>query len=152
MRGRTVEVGNIAVKQIADTKYAQHLFVEPGIAGKLCVILRRPSDAICLSLYRDRKHSSFGSEDMGRIHRIKLDLAAAMERHLSLTAKRRAAGMRRSCPRLLARIPGAVTVGARGRGLHPAADGLLERGHCADLIYRSIRSGPIVAEPISSSA
>ena len=83
---RTVEVGNIAVKQIADTKYAQHLFVEPGIAGKLCVILRRPNDAICLSLYRDRKHNSFGSDDLERIHRIKLDLAAAMERHLTLTS------------------------------------------------------------------
>jgi DNA-binding CsgD family transcriptional regulator len=84
---RQVEVRDIAVKEIADTKYAHRLFVEPGIAGKLCVILRRSTDAICLSLYRDRKHRSFAGEDIARIHGMKLDLAAALERHLSLIAK-----------------------------------------------------------------
>ena len=84
---RRIEVEVITVKEIADTEYAQRLFVEPGIAGKLCVILRRPSDAICLSLYRDRRHGSFGGDDMSYIHNIKGDLAAAFERHLSLKSQ-----------------------------------------------------------------
>jgi DNA-binding CsgD family transcriptional regulator len=81
---RRIDVEVITVKEIADTEYAQHLFVEPGIAGKLCVILRRPNDAFCLSLYRDRRHGSFDGDDMSCIHNIKGDLAAAVERHLSL--------------------------------------------------------------------
>jgi DNA-binding CsgD family transcriptional regulator len=84
---RRVEVEVITVKEIADTEYAQHLYVEPGIAGKLCVILRRPRDALCLSLYRDRRHGSFGGDDMSSIHNIKDDLAAAVERHLSLRSR-----------------------------------------------------------------
>jgi DNA-binding CsgD family transcriptional regulator len=84
---RRVEVENLTVKQIADTQYAQRLYVEPGIAGKLSLVLRRASDALCLSLYRDRKDRGFNNEDMGRIHRMKLDLAAALDRHLSLTAE-----------------------------------------------------------------
>jgi DNA-binding CsgD family transcriptional regulator len=84
---RRIEVEVITAKEIADTEYAQHLYVEPGIAGKLCVILRRPNDAFCLSLYRDRKHGSFGGDDMSCIHNIKGDLAAAFERHLSLKSQ-----------------------------------------------------------------
>lgn len=90
---RRVEVDRLAVKQIADTHYAQHLYVEPGIAGKLSVILRRQSDAICLSLYRDRKYRGFSNDDLGRIHRIKHDLAAAVERHLALTTERAPASL-----------------------------------------------------------
>ena len=84
---RSVELQGFAVKQIADTEYSQKLFVEPGIAGKICVILRRPHDAICLSLYRDRREGSFGGEDLRRIDAIKLPIAAACERHLDLEPK-----------------------------------------------------------------
>lgn len=81
---RSVELQGFAVKEIAETEYSQKLFVEPGIAGKICVILRRPTDAICLSLYRDRAEGSFGGEDMRRIDTIKSPLAAAFERHQDL--------------------------------------------------------------------
>jgi DNA-binding CsgD family transcriptional regulator len=81
---RNVELRGFAVKEIADTEYSQKLFVEPGIAGKICVILRRPADAICLSLYRDRREGSFSGEDLRRIDNIKSPLAAAFERHLEL--------------------------------------------------------------------
>ena len=103
---RRVAVEDIAVKDIADTHYAQHLFVEPGIAGKLCVILRRSTDAICLSLYRDRKHKSFGGDDLDRIHRMKLDLAAALERHLTLTADSAPTSFEDLAPALLAHPKG----------------------------------------------
>ncbi len=93
---RTVELQGFAVKEIADTEYAQRLFVEPGIAGKLCVILRRPRDAICLSLYRDRRCGSFGGEDFNMIDAIKAPLAAAFERHLDLKPTR-------ALPRMLPR-------------------------------------------------
>jgi DNA-binding CsgD family transcriptional regulator len=85
---RSVELQGFAVKEIADTEYAQKLFIEPGIAGKICVILRRPGDAICLSLYRDRGEGSFSGEDLCRIDSIKSPLAAAFERHLDLEPKR----------------------------------------------------------------
>jgi DNA-binding CsgD family transcriptional regulator len=85
---RAVELQGFAVKEIAETEYSQRLFVEPGIAGKLCVILRRPRDAICLSLYRDRRYGSFGAEDFNRIDAIKAPLAAAFERHLDLKSTR----------------------------------------------------------------
>jgi DNA-binding CsgD family transcriptional regulator len=81
---RSVELQGFAVKEVAETEYSQKLFVEPGIAGKICVILRRPADAICLSLYRDRSEGSFDGEDMHRIDAIKSPLAAAFERHLDL--------------------------------------------------------------------
>jgi DNA-binding CsgD family transcriptional regulator len=87
-KSRTVELQGFAVKQIADTEYSQRLFVESGIAGKLCVILRRPHDAICLSLYRDRRWGSFSGEDFNRIDAIKAPLAAAFERHLDLKPTR----------------------------------------------------------------
>jgi DNA-binding CsgD family transcriptional regulator len=90
---RRVEVDRLAVKDIADTHYAQHLYVEPGIAGKVSVILRRPQDAICLALYRDRKDRGFNNDDLERIHRMKLDLAAAVERHLALTARQHPASL-----------------------------------------------------------
>jgi len=86
---RSVELQGFAVKEIADTEYSQKLFVEPGIAGKICVILRRPNDAVCLSLYRDRREGSFGGEDLRRIDAIKSPLAAACERHLDLRPKHR---------------------------------------------------------------
>lgn len=81
---RSVELHGFAVKEFAETEYAQRLFVEPGIAGKICVILRRPADAVCLSLYRDRHAGSFDCEDFNRIESIKAPLAAAFERHLDL--------------------------------------------------------------------
>lgn len=81
---RSVELQGFAVKEIADTEYAQRLFVEPGIAGKMCVILRRPGDAICLSLYRDRRTGSFSGDDFNRLESLKAPLAAAFERHLDL--------------------------------------------------------------------
>lgn len=84
---RSVELQGFAVKEIADTEYSQKLFIEPGIAGKICVILRRSDDAICLSLYRDRREGSFGGEDLCRIDTIKSPLAAAFERHLDLKPK-----------------------------------------------------------------
>jgi DNA-binding CsgD family transcriptional regulator len=87
-KSRTVELQGFAVKEIAETEYSQRLFVEPGIAGKLCVILRRPRDAICLSLYRDRRYGSFGAEDFNRIEAIKAPLAAAFERHLDFKPTR----------------------------------------------------------------
>jgi DNA-binding CsgD family transcriptional regulator len=83
-KSRSVELQGFAVKEIAETEYSQRLFVEPGIAGKLCVIPRRPGDAICLSLYRDRGRGSFGSDDFNRIEAIKAPLAAPFERHLDL--------------------------------------------------------------------
>jgi DNA-binding CsgD family transcriptional regulator len=85
---RSVELQGFAVKEIADTEYSQKLFIEPGIAGKICVILRRPDDAICLSLYRDRREGSFSGEDLHRIDTIKSPLAAAFERHLDLRPMR----------------------------------------------------------------
>jgi len=42
------------------------------------VILRRPRDAICLSLYRDRRYGSFGAEEFNKIDAIKAPLAAAL--------------------------------------------------------------------------
>jgi DNA-binding CsgD family transcriptional regulator len=81
---RSVELQGFAIKEIAETEYAQKLFVEPGIVGKVCVILRRPADAICLSLYRDRAKGSFDAEDMQLIDAIKSPLAAAFERHFDL--------------------------------------------------------------------
>src|SRR5260221_12824201 len=85
---RSVELKGFAVKEIAETEYSQKLFVEPGIAGKICVIVRRPEDAICLSLYRDRGEGSFANTDFDRIERLKIPLAAACERHFELTPKR----------------------------------------------------------------
>jgi DNA-binding CsgD family transcriptional regulator len=85
---RSVELQGFAVKEIADTEYSQKLFVEPGISGKLCVIVRRPQDAICLSLYRDRGEGSFAADDFEGIERLKVPLAAACERHFDLTPKR----------------------------------------------------------------
>jgi len=57
--------------------------------------LRRPRDAICLSLYRDRRYGSFGVEEFNKIDAIKAPLAAALERHLDLnpTPTRRACRM-----------------------------------------------------------
>jgi DNA-binding CsgD family transcriptional regulator len=85
---RNVELQGLAVNEIADTEYSQKFFIEPGIAGKICVILRRPDDAICLSLYRDCCEGSFDDEDLRRIDMIKSPLAAAFERHLDLKPKR----------------------------------------------------------------
>lgn len=85
---RSVELQGLAVNEIADTEYSRKFFIEPGIAGKISVILRRPDDAICLSLYRDRCEGSFGGEDLHRIDMIKSPLAAAFERHLDLKPKR----------------------------------------------------------------
>jgi DNA-binding CsgD family transcriptional regulator len=85
---RSVELQGFAVKEIAETEYSQRLFVEPGIAGKICVIVRRPEDAICLSLYRDRGEGSFADDDFDRVERLKIPLAAACERHFDLTPKR----------------------------------------------------------------
>jgi DNA-binding CsgD family transcriptional regulator len=85
---RSVELRGFAIKEIAETEYSQKLFVEPGIAGKICVIVRRPEDAICLSLYRDRGEGSFADEDFNRIERLKIPLAAACERHFELTPER----------------------------------------------------------------
>jgi DNA-binding CsgD family transcriptional regulator len=85
---RKVELRGFAVKEIADTEYSQKLFVEPGIAGKVCVIVRRPADAICLSLYRDRGEGSFANADFERLDALKAPLAAACERHFDLTHER----------------------------------------------------------------
>jgi DNA-binding CsgD family transcriptional regulator len=87
-KSRTVELQGFAAKKIAETEYLQRMYVEPGIAGKLCVILRRPSDAICLALYRDRRDGSFEDEDFNRFDAIKAPLAAAFERHLDLKPAR----------------------------------------------------------------
>ena len=87
---RSVELQGCAVNEIADTEYSQKFFIEPGIAGKISVILRRPDDAICLSLYRDRCEGSFGGEDLHRIDMIKSPLAAAFERHLPALSEREA--------------------------------------------------------------
>ena len=83
-KSRTVELQGFAVKEITDREYSRRFYIEPGIAGRLSVILRRPRDAICLSLYRDRRYGSFGAEEFNKIDAIKAPLAAALERHLDL--------------------------------------------------------------------
>ncbi|NPT56952.1 helix-turn-helix transcriptional regulator [Paraburkholderia elongata] len=87
-KSRTVEMLGFADEEITNPEYSQRFYVEPGIVGKLCVIVRRPRDAICLSLYRDRLFGPFGGEDFNRIDAIKAPLAAAFERHLDLKLAR----------------------------------------------------------------
>jgi len=87
-KSRTVEMQGFAVKEIPDREYSRRFYVEPGIAGRLSVILRRPRDAICLSLYRDRRYGGFGVEEFNKIDAIKAPLAAALERHLDLKPTR----------------------------------------------------------------
>jgi len=83
-KSRTVELQGFAVKEITDPEYSRRFYVEPGIAGRLSVILRRPRDAICLSVYRDRRYGGFRGEEFNKIDAIKAPLAAALERHLDL--------------------------------------------------------------------
>ncbi|NNM72816.1 helix-turn-helix transcriptional regulator [Enterovirga aerilata] len=84
---REVEMRAIAVKEIAESEYAQRLFVGPGIAGKLSIIVRQPRQAICLTLYRDRRNGFFCGDEVARIDAMKPVLAAALERHLALVSR-----------------------------------------------------------------
>lgn len=81
---QTVQIQSLAVCADAQTEYAQRLFIEPGISGKLCFVVRRPRDVICLSLYRDRSRGVFTEADLETMNRLKQMLAPILERHLSL--------------------------------------------------------------------
>ena len=81
---RRVEHRMFAVDDLAKTDYAQRLFVEPGIAGKLSLIVRRPAGALCLSIYRDRRHGPFSTRDLRLLDNVKMPLVAAIERHAEL--------------------------------------------------------------------
>ena len=73
-KSRTVEMLGFADEEITNPEYAQRFYVEPGIAGRLSVILRRPRDAICLSVYRDRRYGGFRGEEFNKIDAIKAPL------------------------------------------------------------------------------
>jgi DNA-binding CsgD family transcriptional regulator len=83
---RDVQMRAIAVKEIAESEYVQRLFVGPGIAGKLSIIVRQPRQSLCLTLYRDRRQGFFAGEEVARLDAMTPVLAAALERHTELVA------------------------------------------------------------------
>ncbi|WP_322067009.1 helix-turn-helix transcriptional regulator [Burkholderia ubonensis] len=87
---RNVKWMRFTVREIAEDEYSQRMFVEPGIVGKLSVIVQRPDGAICLSLYRDKQEGDFCADDLNVIDNVKAPLAAAIERHAELTPASRA--------------------------------------------------------------
>ncbi|PAK05659.1 hypothetical protein CJO67_23030 [Burkholderia ubonensis] len=92
---RNVEWMRFTVKEIAEDEYSQRMFVDPGIVGKLSVIVQRPDGAICLSLYRDKEEGDFCPDDLNVIDNVKAPLAAAIERHAELMPASRSQNLMR---------------------------------------------------------
>lgn len=84
---RKREICTLAVdmRDIRNIEYRDRLYGEPGLAGKMALILRQPGEVISVSLYRDRSDGAFTKRDITKIGRCSQTLAAALEKHLSLT-------------------------------------------------------------------
>jgi DNA-binding CsgD family transcriptional regulator len=83
-RQREICVLAVNAQEINHAEYREKLYVEPGLAGKMAVILRQPGEVISISLYRDRNDGAFTGRDVAKIGRCTQTLAAALEKHLSL--------------------------------------------------------------------
>ena len=82
---REIRVLAVDMHEIRHAEYRDRLYGEPGIAGKMALILRQPGQVISVSLYRDRSDGAFTKRDVAKIGRCGQTLAAALEKHLSLT-------------------------------------------------------------------
>jgi DNA-binding CsgD family transcriptional regulator len=83
-REREICVLAVDMHEIRHAEYRDRLYGEPGLAGKMALILRQPREVISVSLYRDRSEGAFAKRDIAKIKRCGQTLAAALEKHLSL--------------------------------------------------------------------
>jgi len=85
---RETQIVRIAADEIDDLDYRRRLFVLPGIAGKLSIIVRMPNQAISISAYRGCQGGCFSGRDQERLQPHVSTLAAIVERHCSLPVDR----------------------------------------------------------------
>jgi DNA-binding CsgD family transcriptional regulator len=84
-RSREICVLAVNAHEINHAEYRDKFYVEPGLAGKMALILRQPGQVISVSLYRDASDGAFTQRDVAKIESCAQTLAAAIEKHLSLT-------------------------------------------------------------------
>jgi DNA-binding CsgD family transcriptional regulator len=83
---REVLLRCVDAERIADEEFRDELYRRADIAGKLVLIVRRPSDTISLSFFRGRDHGPFGEAERAFVGTWSRMLAATVERHFTLTA------------------------------------------------------------------
>lgn len=81
---QSVMVKAISTDQMAQSEYRERLFSASQLAGKMSLILRRPEDAMSISIYRKNYQGSFSPNEVTRISSIGDIVTAALERHCTL--------------------------------------------------------------------
>lgn len=82
---REVLLRCVDAEGIPDREFRNELYLDAGMAGKLMLIIRRPNDALSLSLFRGRERGPFGRSERSFVGMWSRTLAATLERHLSFT-------------------------------------------------------------------
>ena len=126
-RQREICVLAVNAQEINHAEYREKLYVEPGLAGKMAVILRQPGEVISISLYRDRNDGAFTGRDVAKIGRCTQTLAAALEKHLSLMDNVVSPTVRNIEQALVHLDEERPLVAARGERLRAGGDGLYQR-------------------------
>lgn len=86
---RQIVVRAVNTPDIRDIEYREKLFVRADLAGKLCLMVRRPEGALCLTIYRGHDAGGFRPADLrGFAQQVEV-IGAAIERHCELHAEGR---------------------------------------------------------------
>lgn len=86
---RQIIVRAVDAEHIRDQEYRDKLFARADLAGKLCVMVRRPDGALCLTIYRGREAGAFRSADLRGLMSQADVISAAVERHCELSPDER---------------------------------------------------------------
>ena len=86
---REVDVRTVNAEQISGSELHQRLYQPFRIAGKMCLIVRRPTDVLVASFFRTINCGAYASVEHTKLLEHGGTLAAALERHLKLMAPSR---------------------------------------------------------------
>lgn len=84
---REIIVADFSVDQISHPHYRKTLYLDTGMAGKFSIVLKMPKWVVSISAYRGADGGPFDAADRAAVMPHVETLAAAMERHLSLTMR-----------------------------------------------------------------
>lgn len=81
---RQFGVHHVEARTISDTSFRQNLYVSQRLASKTAIVIRRPTDAIAIGLFRGDDAGEFSGRQWDYLNYSAATVAAAVERHVDL--------------------------------------------------------------------
>ncbi len=87
LASRQLDVRHIEARGIRDVAFRNDLYRHQQMRSKTAIVVRRPEDAITIGIFRGEEKGALTDAQWGFIHRSAGVIAAAVERHATLTAR-----------------------------------------------------------------